>query len=213
MKPTSLVVAVFLLAGSSHASTIDQLLSRIQIQEDRSEAVQFDYTQETVFENSGLVAKASGTAVLKKPSQMRLHQIKPEERLTVVDGKKTWMYTPAHKQVWISKTARLDALFSNGVLPLENVAETLRSSFELSVLSESTGAEKTVKLMAVPKDRTNDVRLELSFSEADWIPHETVYKSSSAKVVTRLSNLKQDPDVADSLFRFVPPAGTETLSF
>src|SRR4051812_11631865 len=89
------------------AMTVEQLLSRIEFHEQKSPAVRFNYQQETKFE-SGPKSSGEGSVTIQKPDHVRIHQVKPEERLTVSNGKQTWVYTPAHKQAWKSKKDALD---------------------------------------------------------------------------------------------------------
>ncbi len=216
MKKQKFILIGFLgsaLAGSlSAATTVEQLLNRIEFQEQRSPTVRFTYQQETRFEN-GPQANGEGSVTIRKPDHVRIHQAKPEERLTVSDGKQTWVYTPAHKQAWKSKKDAMSVMFQGTVLPLENVAATLRNTYDLSIVSESTGTDKIIRIAAVPKDKSADGQLEMSFRSEDWIPNITIFRSSTAQVTTRVTNVEPNPEIKANDFEFVPLPGTDVIPF
>lgn len=194
------------------ALTVEQLLDRISYHEQQSTAVRFNYKQTTKFEN-GPVTMGEGTVTIQKPNRVRLLQSKPEERLTVSDGKSTWIYTPSKKQAWKSKKNGLSVVFQGTVLPLEDVANTLKKTYDLSIVSESTGADKVIVVTAIPKDKNQEGNLELSFGEDDWIPRETVFHSATARVSTSVSHVDSNPEVSPKDFQWKPPAGTDVIDF
>lgn len=208
-----LTALVLVFSPMLNALTVDELLSQIEYQEGRVKAVKFNYHQETTFLNNGPKAQSEGTALLQKPSMLRLQQNQPEERWTISDGKKTWIYTPEQKQAWLSKKNNLNIMANLNVVPLEKLGETLRKNYSLSIVSESTGAVKEIRVSAKPKDSSHEGQLDFVFSSEDWIPRSTRYRSSTADVLTKIFNVNTQVDLKGNEFQFTPPAGTEVLSF
>jgi len=68
-------------------------------------------------------------------------------------------------------------------------------------------------LAAAPKEQGADYRLELTLSTGSWLPIETSYISSSAKVVTKFSGFEVNPQMPGNAFQFSPPPGTDAIPF
>lgn len=193
--------------------TVEEVLSRLAIEETRTKTLKFDYEQETRFSNDGPRAVAKGTAWLQKPAKIRLQQTAPDARWTISNGQKTWVYNPAEKQAWISKNGKLGPAANLKVFPFENIAQTLRNNYSLSIVSESTGPVGLVRLGAVPKDPSDEAKLEMDVSTDDWIPRSTRVRTPAADVNTIITNVDVQPVLTGQEFNFVPPSGTEILSF
>jgi outer membrane lipoprotein carrier protein len=65
------------------------------------ESLSADFTQ--VYHAPGMEQTESGTVYMKKPGLMRWEYRVPEEKLFVADGRDTYLYTPADRQVLVRR--------------------------------------------------------------------------------------------------------------
>jgi outer membrane lipoprotein carrier protein len=208
--------AVALFSSSSlFGMTVDDVLRQLKLKDETVKSLQCEFQQEVKFGNSNLSSKTSGEALFAKPDKLNVHQKTPQEQLTIANGKKTWVYTPAYKQVWVGTTKKdLAKLLPKGMVPIQNFGKDLEKNYDLTVetLSDVGPSPKTVRLKAVPK-QPSDFELEFVISTESWLPTETTYTSSSAQVVTRLTSVKVNPSLSKDAFQFVPPPGTDMIPF
>src|SRR5436309_231143 len=63
-------------------------------------SLKFGFEQEIDFLEGGMKTKVVGEALFGREGKMRITKTVPNEQVTVIDGEKVWIYTPAYKQVW-----------------------------------------------------------------------------------------------------------------
>ncbi|RPJ55897.1 MAG: outer membrane lipoprotein carrier protein LolA, partial [Acidobacteria bacterium] len=90
-----IVTVCFQLGGL--AETVDQTL---QLLEGKYQSLNsFSATFRQRYENAEQVLEESGVLIIKKPGKMYWEYKKPAAKYFVVDGRKSWFYVPADKQV------------------------------------------------------------------------------------------------------------------
>lgn len=217
MKSWLLIFLTLLLSsmGVSFALSVNDVLYEMKQQDETIKSLSCTFQQEVTFGHSNLSSKTSGEALFAKPNKLNVHLKKPQEQMTIANGKKTWVYTPAYKQVWVGESKKdLSNLLPKGMVPIQNFGSDLEKNYELSMsaVSETGDTPKTVRLKAIPKQPA-DYELEFVISTESWLPTETVYTSPSAQVVTKLSSVQVNPEISNSSFQFVPPPGTDMIPF
>jgi len=177
---------------------------------DRLRSFQADFTE--IYQGGGIERTESGTLWLKKPGKMSWEYRSPEEKLFVSDGKDAWLYLPAERQARKSSLKKLEDLRS----PLAFLLGKTKLEKELSGLSFApdvqTWKPEDSILRGVPRgmeDRVSQVLLEITPTHR--IARIMIQGTDDSITEYRLSNQKEDVQIPDSKFRFVAPAGTETV--
>lgn len=211
----SLFVTLFIsLQIPLHAIELNRVLFKMEQKEVQIDVFQFNFTQNIDFLEMGVKKEVTGSAIFGKEGRMRIAKKDPQEQITISNGKKIWIYTPDFGQVWEGKWKDWvnSETIPRGLVPLHNYVAELEDNFDLSLAkgTETEGAS-VVFLEARPKVAGPDYELRLSISTETWLPVETMFLSSSARVVTTLSDAKINPTLKNDTFRFKPPPGTDII--
>jgi len=177
---------------------------------DRLHSFQADFTE--IYQGGGVERTESGTLWLKKPGKMSWEYRSPEEKLFVSDGKDAWLYLPAEKQVRKSSLKKLEDLRS----PLAFLLGKTKLEKELDGLAFAPNVQtwkpEDSILRGVPRgmeDRVSQVLLEITPEHR--IARIMIEGTDDSITEYRFSNQREDVQIPDGKFRFVAPAGTETV--
>lgn len=151
-----------------------------------------------------------GTVVVKKPGRMRWEYTAPEKKTFVSDGRKIYSHVPADKQLIVSSVPADDEA-TTAVLFLAGKGNLTRD-FNVSYV-EGGGAD-TWTLRLDPK---------LTQRDYDWLVVEVDRTSLQIRGLTaadqqggrstfRFSNYRENTGVADSVFVFKIPKGTDVIN-
>ena len=165
-----------------------------------------------IYQGPGISRSESGTLWLKKPGRMRWEYRQPREKLFLTNSHTAYFYVPGEQQARKTDIKNLDDIRS----PLRYLLGKTKLEKELSGLSTAPDvpplhAGDTV-LRGVPKsmeDRISDVLLEIS--PAHQIVRIVIHEVDGSSTDFRFTNLEENVPVQDSLFRFTPPPGVETI--
>lgn len=165
-----------------------------------------------IYQGPGISRTESGTLWLKKPGRMRWEYRQPREKLFLTNSHTAYFYVPGEQQARKTDIKNLDDIRS----PLRYLLGKTKLEKELNGLSiapdiPALHAGDTV-LRGVPKsmeDRISDVLLEIS--PAHQIVRIVIHEVDGSSTDFRFSNLEENVPVQDSLFRFTPPPGVETI--
>lgn len=154
----------------------------------------------------------SGTVWLKKPGRMRWEYRDPRPKLFLMDSQNAYFYVPGDRQARKTSIKKLDDVrspmrFLLGKAKLEKELEGLSLAVDVAPLQAGN-----VVLRGVPKgmhDRVTSVVLEVS--PAWQLVRIVVQGADGAVTDFRFSQLEENVTVQDSLFRFTPPPGVETI--
>jgi len=165
------------------------------------------------YEGGVLRRKASserGTVYVKKPGKMRWDYTSPEKKLFVSDGQTMFLYFPTDRQVMKNPVPQQDQATS-AVLFLMGKGDIVRD-FNVR-WGEGTG-DTTYRLRLDPKTRQ---------AEYDWlevvadrrtlqIAGLTAADAQGGRSSFAFSNFKENVGLADKMFQFTIPRGTEVIS-
>jgi len=176
----------------------------------RLRTLQAEFTE--IYRGSGIERTESGTLWLKKTGKMRWEYRSTGEKLFLSDGKDAWFYLPGDRQVRKTPVRKLDDLRS----PLGFLLGKTRLEKELQGLSAAPDVTPLnggdVVLRGVPKtvaDRISQVLVEIT--PADQIARIVIEEVEGPITEYRFIDQKENVEVADQRFRFVPPPGTEMV--
>jgi outer membrane lipoprotein carrier protein len=210
-----LTVALLLTASFAGQTDAKALASAVDEHYNHLRSLQAEFTE--VYRGSGIERTESGTlwlkkAGMKKPGKMRWEYRSPKEKLFVSDGRDAWFYVPDDRQARKAPAAKLDDIrsplaFLLGKTKLEKELQGLSLAPDVTPLNPGDAV-----LRGIPKalaDRINEVLLEVGPDHK--IVRIVMTEADGSVTEYRLSQQQEDVPIADSQFRFSPPAGTETV--
>ena len=165
------------------------------------------------YAGAGMSRTESGTLLMKKPGKMRWDYDQPHPKLFVTDGSTAWFYVPGERQARRTPVKQLDDLRS----PLRYLLGKTKLEKELDGLSLAPDAKPVdsadVVLRGVPKgmhDRVTQTLLEVT--PDGFIVRIVVEELDGSVTEFRFLQQKENVQVLDQQFHFVPPAGVEVVA-
>ena len=165
-----------------------------------------------IYQGDGISRTESGTLWLKKPSRMRWEYRVPREKLFLIDSQTAYFYVTGDRQAKKTPAKNLNDLRSPlryllGKTKLEKELDGLSLAPDLTPLQAGDVVMRGVpKIM---KDRVSEVVLEVSASHQ--IHRIVIHGLDSTVTDFRFSQIEENVPVQDSLFRFTPPPGVDTI--
>jgi len=201
-----LVLVCFPMVGK--AESVDQIL---QLLEGKYQGLKsFSATFRQRYENEEQVLEESGILIIKKPGKMYWEYKKPAAKYFVVDGRKSWFYVPADKQVIVTN---LQDDASTPLLLLLGKGD-LKSDFE--VLEEKEHAPRTPGnwlLRLAPRTPQGDfshILLEVNPATA-IISRLMVVEPIGARNEYVFSDIVENQKVSDKVFKLRLPSDVEVV--
>jgi outer membrane lipoprotein carrier protein len=164
------------------------------------------------YRGAGMDRTESGTLWLKKPGKMRWEYRSPRDKLFLSDGQDAWFYVPGDKQVRKTPVRKLEDLrsplgFLLGKTRLEKELQGLGFAPDIAPLEQGN-----LVLRGVPRgmaDRITQILLEVT--PQNRIRRIQIDDVDGSSTEYRFAEPKEDLAIADTLFRFTPPPGIETI--
>jgi outer membrane lipoprotein carrier protein len=196
-----LFLAVLFLSVSAHADSLARFKSFVR----DTQSARADFEQK-VYDRSGkLTQESKGSFVFQRPGLFRWIYAKPVDQVIVGDGQRVWIHDRDLNQVTVRKLS--NALGSTPAALLAGSAD-IEKAFELSDAGANDGLEW---LEAKPREREAGFeRVRLGF-DAEGLRAMELYDHFGQRTVLRFFNLRRNPKVDKSEFRFEPPKGTDVL--
>jgi outer membrane lipoprotein carrier protein len=152
----------------------------------------------------------TGTVFVKKPGKMRWDYTSPEKKLFISDGRTMFFYVPADKQVMKNPVPEQDDATS-AVLFLMGKGDIVG---DFNVTWAEGGTENTYRLRLEPKTRQAEYDwLELAVDRHTLqIVGLTAADAQGGRSSFSFSNIKENIGLADKMFQFSIPRGTEVIT-
>jgi outer membrane lipoprotein carrier protein len=162
------------------------------------------FAQTSTYPTFGNVKQASGKVYLMKPDRLRWEY--DDGRLIVLDGKALWNWNAEDKEATVHKgfgvsqvPAEFAFLFGKG---------TLLDRFAVREVPAAQGLPQGETLELVPRKPSGDVQKLVLVTGPDGQVKASVVTNSQGDLNQLVfSEVKVDGPLADSIFRFEPPAG------
>ncbi|MGB8132031.1 MAG: outer membrane lipoprotein carrier protein LolA [Candidatus Angelobacter sp.] len=215
MKWRSFVLAtsaLFLYGGLLFGQSPDIRTTAHAVDEHYNRLKTFKAAFTEIYQGDGISRTESGTLWLKKPSRMRWEYHVPREKLFLIDSKTAYFYVTGDRQAKKTPAKNLDDLRSPlryllGKTKLEKELDGLSLAPDLNPLQPGDVVMRGIpKIM---KDRVSEVVLEVSPSHQ--IHRIVIHGVDSTITDFRFSQIEENVPVEDSLFRFTPPPGVDTI--
>jgi outer membrane lipoprotein-sorting protein len=187
--------------------TLDQLMQHITETESSIQDIRFRYVLHA--REGQFQGRTSGELMLKKPSQLRIAQSKPEKLTILTDGAKLWLYSARQQQVLIGDWARW-VQASKFPLTLMNVigafgAGSWKQRYQGYFEGHEDGQYKVRFVNNIPDAEPPVV---IWFSDKTFLPQRGDLFARGYTAQVRLSEIRTNQAVPDSFFRPQFPAGT-----
>ena len=198
-----LTLLFLLLPLSAHAGGIDKLKEFVAA----THSAQADFTQVVLDQNGKRIQSASGIMQFQRPGKFRWTYQKPYEQIIVGDGEKFWLYDVDLNQVTVRK---LDAALGSSPAALLSGNNEIERGF---TIKESGSQDGLDWLQAISRTQDSGFdRILMAFNAQAELVIMELNDAFGYKTVLRFANLKRNPQLAPSLFKFVPPVGADVLS-
>jgi outer membrane lipoprotein carrier protein len=192
-------------------SSVHNIAAKVDQRYDRMRTLEAQFTE--TYTGAGMSRTESGTLLLKKPGRMRWNYDQPRPKLFVTDGQTAWFYVPGERQARRTPVKQLDDLHS----PLRYLLGKTKLEKELEGLSlagdQKLLAPGDVVLRGVPKamrDRVEQTLLEIS--PDGLIMRIVVDELDGSTTEFRFLQQKENVQIPDAEFHFVPPPGVEVVA-
>jgi outer membrane lipoprotein carrier protein len=155
-------------------------------------------------------AVESGTVYIKKPGKMRWDYARPEKKQFISDGQTMFMYFPADKQVMKNPVPEQEEATS-AILFLMGKGNVTRD-FDVKYTGSPDPAVYALRLDPRTRQAEYDW-LEISMDRTSLqIRTLTAGDAQGGRSTFTFSNFKENTGLADKMFQFTIPRGTEVIT-
>ncbi len=190
---------------------VHALAAKVDQRYDHLHSLEARFTE--TYTGAGISRTESGTLLLKKPGRMRWDYDQPRPKMFLTDGQMAWFYVPGESQARRTPVKQLDDLRS----PLRYLLGKTKLEKELEGLSVASDEKPAfagdVVLRGVPKgmgDRMEQTLVEVS--PDGLITRIVVQEIDGSTTEFRFLQQKENVEIPDAQFRFVPPPGVEIVA-
>ncbi len=169
-----------------------------------------DFTQ--IYRSPGMDQTESGIVYMKRPGLMRWEYRNPEEKLFVADGRDTYLYTPADRQVLVRRFT-LDDLRATPIQLLLGQGD-LKRNYDVAWDSVAGAqADGVVRLRLTPRAGNADYAyVVLECDDASFDLRRILIRDRTGDSSEFLfTNLKTNAKVNAQQFQFKIPKGVEVV--
>ncbi len=209
--PAIPALLVLLSSVLSAQTDVHALAAKVDQRYDHIHSLEARFTE--TYTGAGMSRTESGTLLLKKPGRMRWDYDQPRPKLFLSDGQTAWFYVPGEHQARRTPVKQLDDLRS----PLRYLLGKTKLEKELEGLSLAPDQQPVnpgdVVLRGVPKgmrDRVEQTLLEVA--PDGLIVRIVIEELDGSTTEFRFLQQKENVELADQQFHFVPPPGVEVVA-
>lgn len=198
----ALSVMLFLFTAAAHAGAIEKLKTFIAA----TRGAQANFTQVVLDQNGKKLQSAAGVMQFQRPGKFRWTYQKPYEQIIVGDGAKFWLYDVDLNQVTVKK---LDAALGSSPAALLSGSNEIERGFSLK---DQGTADELDWLSATPKTaESNFSTVRMGFNAQSELMKMELNDTFGHKTILTFTAMQHNPKIAESQFRFTPPAGADVL--
>jgi outer membrane lipoprotein carrier protein len=205
-----LVLLLVYTASVAAQSDVHALAAKVDQHYDHIRSLEAQFTE--TYKGAGMTRTEIGTLLLKKPGRMRWDYDQPHPKLFITDGSTAWLYVPGEQQARRTPVKQLEDLRS----PLRYLLGKTKLEKELDGLSVAADVKPVdtgdIVLRGVPRgmrERVSETLLEVT---PDGLITRIVVEELDGSVTEfRFLQQKENVEIPDQRFHFVPPAGVEVV--
>jgi len=205
----SVLVAVA-AANLNAQADVHAIAERVDQRYNHMQSLQAQFAE--TYSGAGVKRTESGTLELKKPGRMRWDYEQPRPKMFLTDGTTAWFYVPGEKQARRTQVKQIEDLRS----PLRYLLGKTKLEKEFLGLAIASDAKPAnagdIVLRGVPKGMQERVSQTLLEVTPDGLITRIVVEEMDGSVTEfRFLQQKENVQVSDQRFKFVPPAGVEVV--
>ncbi len=203
---------VFLPAGLSAESDINQIISSWQGKYDRLSSYTATYIQ-SVYEGEELKGETSGMVFFKKPHFFRWEVKSPEEQIIVGNGEIVWVYVPGFNQV-VKRTYSPENSFGPFWFTSTEPIKRIKSNFIIKKPFTVKHQGKQIEILEfIPRREIPDIKKVHLWMDPDKFLPLRVEVFLNDGTLTRFiyKDIKMDVSLSDALFQLKIPDGIEVF--
>jgi outer membrane lipoprotein carrier protein len=196
-----LFLAALFFSASVQANSLERFKTFVR----DTQSARADFEQKVHDRSGKLTQESKGSFVFQRPGLFRWVYAKPVDQVIVGDGERVWIHDRDLNQVTVRRLS--NALGSTPAALLAGSAD-IEKAFELSDAGAKDGLEW---LEARPREREAGFeRVRIGF-DAEGLRGMELYDHFGQRTLLRFLNLRRNPKVDRSEFRFEPPKGADVL--
>jgi outer membrane lipoprotein carrier protein len=207
-----ILAALALAAPPAHqAPSAQHILKRAEQVYAATNSMQADFVQDLRVPLLGTSQRSRGTLYLRRPDRFLMRFTDPAGDRIVADGRHFWMYYPSTDRKQVLR-APIKEGFHQADFQREFLADPGARYVATVTGSETVGGRRTHVLRLVPRRASayKQVRMWVDAQDFTVRRFEMTEENESVRRV-ELSNIRRNITLADNLFRFVPPQGTQVF--
>ena len=152
----------------------------------------------------------SGRVWVMRPGKLRFEYQKPESKLALVDGVKTWFWIEEDRQLTLGRLTRESELLPLLLAGTGQLGELFRPTL---VVTSDAADDGNYRLQLDPRSEDDSLeRVTVSIDPAQYaIRSAEVVDVLGNRMLYRFERLKRNRGVRPELFRFEPPPDAEIV--
>ncbi len=206
----ALGISFFLLAtnGWAAAPSLEDIIAGVE-KRYQGAAFSADFKQISTIKAMDIADTATGRVYIKHPGKMRWEYLQPDQQIVVTDGVQIHIYRPLDKQVLVGKAPEILGS-GKGAGFLADI-KSIRNSFAMTLAGTDDKGHFLVNM--VPRNKVADLDHVVLTIRRDTFDVVTIatYNEYGDETRIDLIGLRFDAAMADNLFNFEAPAGTNVL--
>ncbi|CEK11249.1 outer membrane lipoprotein chaperone LolA [Legionella hackeliae] len=151
------------------------------------------------------LSSSSGKMALERPGRFRWETKDPMEQLVIADGEKLWVYDVDLEQVTVKKQEK--GVGGTAALFLSGYDDTVARDFDVTA---TTKGKTQLYDLRSKSNKANFQRVKLIFT-GEILSGIEMYDQLGQHTIVNLKNVKTNPKLATTLFKFKPPKGTDVV--
>jgi outer membrane lipoprotein carrier protein len=204
-------------AAAAETPDLRTILERMQQRYDQAKDLRARFSQNYTRAVVGRATVSTGTLTFKKPGKMRWDYEKPEPQMFLSNGQVLWLYQPDDKQAFKQglKASQLPAAlaFLMGKGKITDEFEVAFAQEPKDAKEKLPGRPGDIRLALSPKQPQSTYKSILFVVDAkEYLVRESVLVDAQGNTNHFIfDGLEVNTKVADSLFKWSPPAGVRVV--
>jgi outer membrane lipoprotein carrier protein len=204
-------VALVFCAASGAASDPVEVLAGLQTWLDETRDLEAEFRQSLLSGALGAGPAERGRLFVDRPGRMRWNYLDPERKVALVIGDRTWLYLEQDRQLWEGRLDHAESLLPSLLASQGRLGELFETDL---VAPPPGGTDRLLRLSLVPRNAGESFeRITVAVGPEDFgIRSIEVLDAAGNRMLYEFSEIRRNAGLADGVFEFVPPAGTEIVA-
>jgi outer membrane lipoprotein-sorting protein len=202
---------VLAMATLFHLSVLgadaEKIVKEIQKKYQKSKSLEIQFKEINRFKLTGTSSEVFGTFIIKDQDNYRLDS---ETQIIATDGTVFWRYNKIENQVLIDHAKK-----ENQEVLLNNFLYDLQQKYYGQIIDEYKETGKKIYVIKLtPKESSESffTSIKIWVENGSWKINKVIYTDyNENETEYEIENISFDKKFPDSLFTFVPPAGSEVV--